>query len=357
MSDLQPDQMARTEGSRAAVVAAVSEYTAATTTGWAAVEAAAGGTERGAGEDTIELGAAGRAASRERERLQGALLQSAQLQSELQSALAEERRGAAALRGQAASLVAARDSARVEAAALRRAVRAAVTEGRRETVSLNAKELRSEVTKLRYELELARVREAIDCRDAAAAALAALRRQFEAHVTRADERLGASVHRSEVLSGGDGGGGGGESRGGDGGGDGGGVSSAARVSEELAAMWQRMLREFGSTSRTLRGQLLREAPSAPSPPLDSAAAASRRWLQNCLAQVYPRHLVCVFDPAAADDERQSAWHVVSASQDSYDPGAAPQVAACTHYTHMHTLEICTGYGAPRFVAGGGTHGY
>ena len=318
--------------------------------------AAAGGAEGGARENGTGSGAAGRAASRERERLQGALLQSAQLQSELQSALAEERRGAAALRGQAASLVAARDSARVEAAALRRAVRAAVTEGRRETVSLNAKELRSEVTKLRYELELARVREAIDCRDAAAAALAALRRQFEAHVTRADERLGASVHRSEVLSGGDGGGGGGESRGGDGGGDGGGVSSAARVSEELAAMWQRMLREFGSTSRTLRGQLLREAPSAPSPPLDSAAAASRRWLQNCLAQVYPRHLVCVFDPAAADDEQQSAWHVVSASQDSYDPGAAPQVAACTHYTHMHALEICTGYGAPRFVAGGGTLG-
>ena len=121
-------------------------------------------------------------------------------------------------------------------------------------------------------------------------------------------------------------------------------------------MWQRMLREFGSTSRTLRGQLLRDAPSAPSPPLDSAAAASRLWLQNCLAQVYPRHLVCVFDPAAADDEQQSAWHIVSASQESYHPGAAPQVAACTHYTHMHTLEVCTGYGAPRFVAGGGTLG-
>ena len=393
MSDLQPRQAARTEGPRAVAMAAVSGAAAATTTGWAAVEAEAGGAEGGAGEDAIdisdsgvriargeggegvELGAAGRAASRERAQLQGALLQGAQLQAELQGALAEERRGAVALRGQAAALVAARDSARVETAAMRRAVRAAVSEGRRETASLKAEELRDEVTKLRYELELARVREGIDCRDAAATALAALRHQFEAHVTRADERLGGegnfdqgrtsgSVHRSEVLSGGDGGGGGGDGGGGDGGGDGGGVSSAARVSEELAAMWQRMLREFGSTSRTLRGQLLREAPSAPPPPLDSAAAASRLWLQSSLAQVYPGHLVCVFDPAAADDEQQSAWHIVSASQGSYDPGATPQVAACAlhAYAYMKVHCICTGYAlhmerAPRFVAGGGTHGY
>ena len=380
MSDLQPRQTARTEGPRAVVMAAVSGAAAATTTGWAAVEAEAGGAEGGAGEDAIdisdsgvrvargeggegvELGAAGRAASRERAQLQGALLQGAQLQAELQGALAEERRGAVALRGQAAALVAARDSARVETAAMRRAVRAAVSEGRRETASLKAEELRDEVTKLRYELELARVREGIDCRDAAATALAALRHQFEAYVTRADERLGGegnfdqgrtsgSVHRSEVLSGGDGGGGGGgDGGGGDGGGDGGGVSSAARVSEELAAMWQRMLREFGSTSRTLRGQLLREAPSAPPPPLDSAAAASRLWLQSSLAQVYPGHLVCVFDPAAADDEQQSAWHIVSASQGSYDPGATPQVAACALHAHayMSTLYlhgICIAYGA------------
>ena len=91
-------------------------------------------------------------------------------------------------------------------------------------------------------------------------------------------------------------------------------------------MWQRMLREFGSTSRTLRGQLLRDAPSAPPPPPDSAAAASRLWLQSCLEQVYPGHLVCVFDPAAAEDEQQSAWHIVSASREPYDPGAAPQVS-------------------------------
>ena len=105
-------------------------------------------------------------------------------------------------------------------------------------------------------------------------------------------------------------------------------------------MWQRMLREFGSTSRTLRGQLLREAPSAPPPPLDSAAAASRLWLQSSLAQVYPGHLVCVFDPAAADDEQQSAWHIVSASQGSYDPGATPQVAACALHAHkaVHIYE-------------------
>jgi len=105
-----------------------------------------------------------------------------------------------------------------------------------------------------------------------------------------------------------------------------------------------MLREFGSTSRTLRGQLLRDAPSAPPPPPDSAAAASRLWLQGCLEQVYPGHLVCVFDPAAAEDEQQSAWHIVSASREPYDPGAAPQVSmrstrACmhmsTHTGHMH----------------------
>ena len=255
MSDLQPRQAGRTEGPRAVAMAAASGAAAATTTGWAAVEAEAGGAEGGAGEDAIdmsdsgvriargeggegvELGAAGRAASRERAQLQGALLQGAQLQAELQGALAEERRGAVALRGQAAALVAARDSARVETAAMRRAVRAAVSEGRRETASLKAEELRDEVTKLRYELELARVREGIDCRDAAATALAALRHQFEAYVTRADERLGGegnfdqgrtsgSVHRSEVLSGGDGGGGGGGDGGGDGGSGGDGDSGA-----------------------------------------------------------------------------------------------------------------------------------
>ena len=50
------------------------------------------------------------------------------------------------MREQAAALVAARDSAREEAAALRRAVRAAVAEGRRETASLQPEDLRSEVT-------------------------------------------------------------------------------------------------------------------------------------------------------------------------------------------------------------------
>lgn len=107
-------------------------------------------------------------------------------------------------------------------------------------------------------------------------------------------------------------------------------------------MWQRMLREFGSTSRTLRGQLLRDAPSAPPPPPDSAAAASRLWLQSCLEQVYPGHIVCVFDPAAAEDEQQSAWHIVSASREPYDPGAAPQVSTRSTRACMH-MSTHTGY--------------
>jgi len=285
---------------------------------------------------------------RQAEQTQGAVAPGEQEkveQEQLRGAMAEERRGAAALHAQVTTLTAARDAARAEAAALRCAVRAAVSAGRRETASLKPEELRSEVTKLRYELELTRVREAIDCRDAAAVALAALQRQFEAHVTRAEERLGAFVLRSEVLSGGGSGGGGGGGggdggRGGDGGGsgDGSGVSSVARVSQEMAAMWQRMLREFGSTTRTLRGQLLREAPSAPPPPAGSTAAASRLWLQSCLAQVFPRHLICVFDPAAADDEQQRAWHIVS-TYSRVDPQTAPPPQAAARSTAEFTSGL------------------
>lgn len=196
-----------------------------------------------------------------------------------------------------------------EAATLRRVVGGAVSAGRREVTRLPPEQLREEVRRLRYDCELVRLREAIASRQAMGDGLDALHRQNSSDVAWARGRLHGRI--AEVVVG---------------------RSDAAAVEqrllrameEEMGALELRLRRAHDAAARELRSQVLATQPNAALKLASTAGTAmQRRWLQAVCEQLFPRCLVCVFDPSSATEDAaatgaggggdgtRSAWSVLS----------------------------------------------
>ena len=96
------------------------------------------------------------------------------------------------------------------------------------------------------------------------------------------------------------------------------------MEEEMGALETRLRRAHAAAARELRSQVLTTRPNAALKLASTAGTAmQRRWLQAVCEQIFPRCLICVFDPSSATEDAaataaggggegtRSAWSVLS----------------------------------------------
>ena len=171
-------------------------------------------------------------------------------------------------------------------------VRAAGTAAGGRVSDLPSRELREEIRRLRHDAELLRLKAAMESRELLASQLSALRKAMEKEVRWTSDRI---VRHTEAH---------GESKSA--------IGSKRELLDalhgEMKAFQACMDRALTAAHRALRGRLL---PSKPTALLgaDRLASDQVRWLQSCCGVLFPKCLVCIFDPTRVDT---SPWTVLEA---------------------------------------------
>jgi len=154
-------------------------------------------------------------------------------------------------------------------------------------------ELRNEVRQLRHDSELLRIRAAIESRERLQAWISTLETDCSKELEWTSDRLHRHVSAARDPS----------------------LHSA--VQGEAQQQAQRMVRKFHLARRQVRGQLLPHSPAVPPMATANTALSETQmvWLRSCCAVLFPRCLICVFNPQAQDDAKHSPWSILSEQLD------------------------------------------